>query len=220
MSRAKLELLLCAWLLATSAAQAADNYAVEPLDSQPAALPDWLSPLLMSRGHRVTLDGEPLLDFWFRSTLPTGEPTAELGIAYGQLAQGLLVGLVHLHAPWTDYRKQNIAAGSYTLRYGVQPADGDHTGQTYFRDFLMLVPLDRDVFVENGAPELEPVVEASKAAASTEHPAVMALYEIYEPTARTQIIENDFEEPVLAVPLAELVLGIALSGYGHGLPPE
>ena len=46
------------------------------------------------------------------------------------------------------------------MRYGLQPADGDHTGQTWFRDFLMLLPVDKDAFVADRA-EAEPMVAAS-----------------------------------------------------------
>ena len=124
---------------------------------------------------RVRRGESVLADFWLREELPERAPTGEMGIEFGSLPEGALVGLVRLSEPWLDYKKQPVRPGLYTLRYGVQPADGDHTGQTWFRDFLMLVRVDRDVFQPGGAQQ-EPVVEASKAVSSTTHPAVMALF--------------------------------------------
>lgn len=192
------------------------EYQVETLAEKPEELPEWLAPLLPSEGIRVTRDGAAVVDFWLRQELPEAEPTGELGIEFGVLPEGALVGIVQLAEEWRDYRDQPIPAGTYTLRYGVQPADGDHTGQTWFRDFLMLLPLDKDLFVADSA-ETDPVVEASKVVSGTAHPAVLALYQVYDGVEETSIVHNDLDQPMLAVIVKSLTLGLVVEGHGPEL---
>ena len=184
----------------------------------PADLPEWLSPLLESGGYAVSDDNGALLTFWFRSELPQQEPSSEFGVDFQKFPPGGLIGLVHFSQDWGDYRKRTVAKGTYTMRYGVQPADGDHTGQTYFRDFLMLLPIAGDEFPPEGADDAEELVEVSKLATGTEHPGVIAMYQIYEPVDGPTIVMNDFSEPCLALPLPELVMGLVLFGHGTELP--
>jgi hypothetical protein len=193
------------------------GYTVESVTEAPAELPDWLAPLLRAEGLRVSGPSGAMGVFWLRETMPAREPSGELGIDFGHLPTGALVGLVELAAPWNDYRKLPIPAGRYTLRYGVQPADGDHMGQTYFRDFLMLVPLADDAFPPDGA-EQEQVLEAAKKSTGAAHPGVMALYQIYEPQSAIGMVANDYGEPCLALPLGSVVMGLVVEGHGQELP--
>jgi hypothetical protein len=198
-----------------SVVAAEDGLTIEPLPaSLPDDLPDWLLPLLESDGVRAKSGGAVLADLWFRRELPERTPTGEMGIELGTLPEGALVGLVRLASPWSDYKKQPIQPGLYTLRYGVQPADGDHTGQTWFRDFLMLVAVERDVFQADGAAQ-EPVVEASKAVSTTAHPAVMALFGVYDEVSAPTLVENDLGQPMLAMPFDSLLAGFVLEGHGE-----
>lgn len=167
------------------------DYSLAEGSGLPDGLPDWLPPLLQPEGFRLT-GGEGVdagsegmdAEFWFRTELPEQAAAGEPGVEFGNLSPGVLVGLARFNAPWSDYKKQQVPPGLYTLRYGRQPADGDHTGQTYFRDFLMMVPLAKDVFVADGVTDVEPVVVASEATAPSEHPAVIALYRIYACASR------------------------------------
>ncbi|HUP25704.1 MAG TPA: hypothetical protein VNB06_22530 [Thermoanaerobaculia bacterium] len=194
------------------------GFTVETVTEAPAGLPDWLAPLLRTEGLRVSGPSGAMGVFWLRETMPARDPTGELGIDFGHLPTGALVGLLELTSPWSDYRRLPIPAGRYTLRYGVQPADGDHMGQTYFRDFLMLVPLDDDAFAPEGGIDQEPVAEAAKKSTGTAHPGVMALYQIYDPPGGVAMVPNDYGEPCLALPLGEVVMGLVVEGHGQSLP--
>ncbi len=185
--------------------------------SQRPEVPAWLAPLLPEQGHRVVDGGVTEADFWLRQQLPQRASSGELGVDFGSLPDGALVGVVVFGVTWSDYRKQPIAPGVYTMRYGVQPADGDHTGQTYFRDFLMLVPVAEDTFPEEGGVEQATIVEASKKASGKDHPAVLALYQIYDPVDGISLVANDYGEPCLAVPIGGVVMGLVLEGWGSGL---
>jgi len=93
---------------------------------------------LAPTGTRVLWAGRPLADFWFRSSVPTVDPRVGPGIRYGALVPGSRVGSVRVHEGASDFKGQKIAPGLYTLRYAVQPDDGDHQDVTESRDFLLL----------------------------------------------------------------------------------
>ena len=98
-----LSVLLCvatgvAAVFALPAAQAADPYTLEK-----AAL---ASPEEVAAPVRATLSGEalritgpkgPMCEIWLRKALPAAAaPSQGLGVGYGQIAQGALVGVVNL----------------------------------------------------------------------------------------------------------------------------
>jgi hypothetical protein len=66
-----------------------------------------------------------------------------------------------------------IKPGVYTLRYGLQPANGDHLGVSPFRDFLLLSPAAFDK--DPAAPGHDGTIELSKQAIGGSHPGVWSL---------------------------------------------
>jgi hypothetical protein len=192
----------------------AQGFSLAGAVARPADLPGWLAPLLPSEGVEIAGPDGPLARFWIRSELPFAEPPEESSVQFGRLPVGALVGVVELLADWRDYRAQTIRPGRYTLRYGIQPANREHTGQTYFRDFLLLVPLGTDSLEVDG-DELLSLIKESLRASDTPHPAVMALYRIYEEVDTLQVMETEFGDPCLAVPLGDVVMGIVLEGRGQ-----
>jgi hypothetical protein len=75
-----------------------------------------------------------------------------------------------------DFRKQKIKKGVYTFRLAYQPMDGDHMGTAPFGEFVLLVPAEND----DGKDELEAekLVDLSKKASGTGHPAVFLLFPV------------------------------------------
>ena len=201
------------------AAPLAAEPSLERTEALPPDLPDWLVPLLDPAGYRVLPEeGEPI-DFWFPATLPMQDPSAELGVEYPTLPPGGLVGVMRTTAEWNTYKKQVVPPGTYTLRYAVQPADGDHTGQTWFRDFLILVPIALDTFDPFGFPEQEPLVEAiNTIIEGATHPMTMALFQNYDGVDEAAMFWNDLDQPTLAVPLGDVTLGLVIVGQGEEVP--
>ena len=66
-----------------------------------------------------------------------------------------------------------VAPGVYTLRYGLQPQNGDHLGISTFREFLLFSPaaVDKDPKVLG----FDGVVALSKQVIGTSHPASLSL---------------------------------------------
>jgi hypothetical protein len=160
------------WSLILLAAR--DEIAVEALkEPAPSEVAEAVRKELAPSASRVLRDGKPFIDFWLRSTLPTGEVRGGPGILYGTLRPTTLVGVARVHGGGSDFKGQKFPAGLYTLRYGVQPDDGDHQGTTESRDFLLLCPAAADP-----SPDLLEEKEAIKRSARVngkKHPAVLYL---------------------------------------------
>ena len=124
--------------------------------------------------HKAVAVGDALT-VWFRDVLPL-EASAEVlanGAGYRELPAGTLVGAVKFHRPFTDYRKQRLPSGVYTLRFAVQPEVGDHAGTSPHPEFLLLSPAaddDSPATVEPGE-----LLKRSRKATGGDHPAVMLL---------------------------------------------
>lgn len=160
--------------LALLPAACADGDAAAPLtEAPPADVSDAVRKELAPAGVRVTRGGRPLVDVWFRSVLPTGKPRVEEGVQYPALRAGSLIGVAKVYADGRDFRAQNLPAGVYTMRYDVQPDDGEHLGLTETRDFLLLCAAADDrttaTLDEDDLHRLSSKLHAKK------HPAVLLL---------------------------------------------
>lgn len=207
--------LLLPWLLAASAALANDaEPTVAGVSGLPEGISDAVARVLNPEGYRVELEGAPLADFWFRNELPLeGESDGLFGIELGAVTSSGLVGAVRFHDAWTDYRETDLNPGVYTLRYWIQPADGDHMGVSEYRDFLLICPSDIDVDPEQLFEE-EALLELSTKASERVHPAVVAVFPIWDEVEEPSMVLNEIDQWTLAVPLADRTLGIVVEGHG------
>ena len=60
------------------------------------------------------------------------------------LADGELIGVLQFATEGHDYRDQSIAKGVYTMRYGLQPVNGDHLGVSTIATTRCLLPAAKD----------------------------------------------------------------------------
>ena len=202
--------------LAVAAPAADAEPQVEPAAELPADLPATLAGVLAQPGHRVTRDGKVMAEIWVRSAAPPagGVNEGALSVEYGALASSALVGVVRFPEAWIDYREIEVPAGVYTMRYWVQPADGDHMGVSQYRDFLLLSPVadDPDPATEY---EQEPLMALSEKVSGKTHPAAMALFPVAEePAGGSVITKNDLDQLTLAVKGPDRVYGFVLEGHG------
>lgn len=162
-------------LFLASMATAAD-YKVEKLDDGPPAddLSGEVVAQLSTTGFQVLdPEGKPIVNIWLAKQLAQKagfQPTAE--ILY-PLESGSLVGALAFPRKGADFRGQEIARGTYTLRYANQPQDGNHVGTFETRDFLLMLPAaaDRDPKTLAG----DDFFATSAEAAQTAHPAIVPL---------------------------------------------
>jgi hypothetical protein len=138
-------------------------------EAPPPDLAPAVSALLAPAGARVTSAGTNL-DFWFVKTLPLRAGGAA---SWQQAEEGTIVGAVRVSAAYRDIRGRAIKPGVYTLRYGIQPANGDHLGVSPYREFLLLSPASADTDVKPTGHE--GTVDLSKQTIGGSHPAVWSL---------------------------------------------
>lgn len=138
---------------------------------------------------------------------------AGLGIALPQISPGALLGALTTAAEWTDYRGQEIAPGTYFLRYAVEPEDGYHVGLTFYRDFALLLPAQPGP-APAVADDAEALIGAARKASGGHHPAVLALWPAGD-AAAGELFDNDLGQPTLAIAVGEATLGLVLAGTGE-----
>lgn len=166
-------LFLAALFVASSAA--AQTYKVEAANAPaPQELSAAVRDALSSNALRVLGPQGTLCEIWLRTPVPaSATPSAELGVAYGQLSDGTLVGAIRFASAAKDYRQQVIKPGVYTLRYALQPVDGNHQGVSPYRDYFLLAPAAADTSI---APLNDKDLYAmSRKASGTGHPSVWSL---------------------------------------------
>ena len=165
------------FVLLPTGALAQESYKVEvSRELPPGALSSAVRGVLASEGFRfLDAKGKPFAEIWLRKAVPASEkPTSPKGpVQFPFLAEGELLGAMRFVAEGHDFRDQTIAKGVYTLRYGLQPQNGDHNGSSEFRDFALLLPAAKDVAVV--AIPKKALEERSAESAGSSHPAVFVL---------------------------------------------
>jgi hypothetical protein len=91
--------------------------------------------------------------FWFRKELPLAQPPAGGTLALDTLEEGTLLGVLKVNSERYDFRDEEIPAGIYVLRFGIQPEDGNHLGVAPTRTFAVMVPAKDDTQLEPVAHE-------------------------------------------------------------------
>ena len=188
-SRFVTTLTLLPAVLAMSAVVAiAQDLTVEKGSSAPPS--DVAQPIaaLLAADSTKVMRGANTLEFWWVKALPLkAAPAAAL--SWADVPDGALVGVVTLAKPMTDIRGLPMKPGVYTLRFAMQPQDGDHTGVSPFREFLLVCPaaLDQspDPIGFRGA------VSLAKKTNGRTHPSALSLDPPAGDKPAGQVITND-----------------------------
>ena len=138
-------------------------------DAVPSDLHASVAALLQPGGVRAVVDGVTL-DFWWSGALPAGGGSPA---GWSAVPEGTLIGAVRLSASFRDIRGSVIKPGIYTLRYGLQPDNGDHLGASPHRHFLLISPAGDDRTA--GPLGHEGAIEISKGAVGGSHPAIWSI---------------------------------------------
>lgn len=140
---------------------------------------------LVVRGGDVTI-----MTLWFRSEIPikASEEQIKNGLTYREIPEGTLVGALELPATFTDYRKQELPAGVYTLRFAIQPDIGDHTGTTPHPEFCLICPSSEEKNEE--LIEKKKLIELSSKVNEGRHPAVLLLWPNNAKDASVKVIDK------------------------------
>jgi hypothetical protein len=90
--------------------------------------------------------GDLLAEVWPCKDVAATATDAQVknGLTYREVPESSVFGVIRFPKQITDYRKNKIPAGVYTLRLGIQPMDGDHMGTAPYSEFLLMSPAAED----------------------------------------------------------------------------
>lgn len=149
-------------------------------------------------------------EFWLVSEL-SGAKTLD------SLKQAALLGVVSVPKAARDYRDDEIPAGVYTMRFILQPQDGNHLGTSEFPQFVALTPAKLDTRPE-GITDYKSLVKASSKETSTDHPIILSLRPVSSASGEFPRLEEPAPEHKsvrVKVPGGGIVFDIVYEGKGH-----
>src|SRR5262249_51958434 len=117
-----------------------------------------------------------ICDVWLAKEVPLKPKfKSSLRIKY-PFQPGQLIGVIRFpeNSKPTDFRGQALKAGTYTLRYGLQPDDGNHLGTSEIRDFLVGCPPKTDTSPKR-IEDIKDLFKLSASAAGSTHPAIFLM---------------------------------------------
>lgn len=185
-----LPFLLASILLFSTLLAAASITAGAHNDPLPSELKPAVAAQLKPGGVRATVDANTL-DFWWSAGVVLN---ADGEASWSAVAEGALIGAVKIARDFRDIRGRVIKPGVYTLRYGLQPENGDHLGVSPHRQFLLISPASDDA--DPAAQGHDRTVELSKGSIGGSHPGVWSI-----------------DPP--AAPASEALLSIHKTDLGH-----
>ena len=200
------------------AAQTGKVESIGPLTD--SSVPRAVLETLQAKGYRLTLD-EPAhaCELWIRTSVPAQPKTDTEGLAYPQLAESTLVGVIRFSQPAADFRGQRIRAGFYTLRYELIPNDGNHLGVAPNRDFLLLVPAASDADPK-AQFKFEELVALSREATGTKHPGPLSLAQADGMVTAAAVSKDDQDHWIFSAPVKlesgdEIPMALVVKGSAH-----
>ena len=165
---------------------------------------------IQSQGVRVNgPDGKPVAEFWGRLMPFSGEPVVEFGVRFDTIPEGAFLGVARFPEKGSDFRRQTVPPGLYTMRYGLHPEDGNHMGVAASRDFALLTPIAED-------PEPSKNLGFDELVAMTlrvgnPHPTILRV-EIPEGKQAPHLWENEYEHWVLDLEAGGELIGFVVHG--------
>jgi hypothetical protein len=203
-------------VLALSAAVSIRAAQAPTITTAPVAIPaevaapiaDLLSPTVTT----ITTGSTKIELWWVKSlALPEGTKVA----AWSEVADGTLVGAMRLGSAWTDIRGYTLKPGVYTLRFALQPQNGDHMGISPNREFLLPAPAADDKSAEPTG--YEGAVELAKKASRRAHPASISIDPPSSGASPNSAMTSDLGHQVAIVSVSgssggSLTFGIVVEG--------
>jgi hypothetical protein len=134
-------------------------------------------------------DDTAVMEVWLRAVVPVKATEVQIknGLTYREVPVSTLVGAMNVLREITDYRKQKIPAGVYTLRIALQPVSDDHSGKSMYRDFCLICPAKEDK-----SPDLLPArrLHELSAKVTEEHPGVFMLFPGKDAAAKPKLVDK------------------------------
>jgi len=173
---------------------------LEVLKAAPQGLSAEVAAAINQTGFRVVGKDGVISDVWLaKEILLKPKFKSSLRIKY-PFQTGTLVGVIRYPdgSQPTDFRGQALKPGTYTLRSGLQPDDGNHLGTSDIRDFLVGCPPDRDTSPKR-VEDIKDLFKLSASASGSTHPAIFLLTPPPDKPFDAPAVEHDGEKHLVII---------------------
>jgi hypothetical protein len=198
------------WMLAATAvlagfshADAPDGYAAEVVEKDPPAeIADEIKAEVSNQAVQVTGPDGVRYVFWFAKSIAL-ESAGDDPLA--GIPEITLLGVVQAQEDVEnlDFREDEVLPGAYTMRFGLQPEDGNHLGTSPYPYFAILIPAERDQKL-GGIEDHDDMVDRSMEDTAGIHPYILAMQPLPadapEETLSVGAGEHDWKFVVVELP--------------------
>ena len=209
--------------LASAHLQAAD-LTLKVVDKQPASELDASIRALLQPMAIQLLDGDsPVHEFWFLKEIPLQSKPASAAKALDAVKETTLIGAAAIGQSRRDYKDNELGQGVYTMRFSLQPNDGDHLGTADHPYFLVLIPARLDT-APDGLATYRAMTKASGRGTASGHPIILSLRPVSSSEGELpKLTEPASEHKAIRLKVAgtfggegaELVFDLVYLGTGH-----
>lgn len=175
-------LLGCALAVCVQGTLLADSTHTLKVEEKPApeAIDAEVREQLEPKSYTISGADGPFFEFWFAKSLELKKKPASSDEAIKAIEEVSLLGAMVVHeADHEDFREDPIDPGTYVMRLGMQPQDGNHMGTSPTDTFAVLIPADRDAEVRE-YPMHDEMVDISLEHTAAAHPPILSLQPIEE----------------------------------------
>lgn len=195
-------LTACLILFLGTAATRAEDFKIEPLKEGPKGLAAPLGKRIPAEGFRISKGEGVICDLWFAEDIPVNGKFKPTDVVHYPFQSGEFVGAIRFpeQAEAGDFRGQMVPPGTYTLRYGQQPNDGNHLGTSDVRDFLLICSPKEDVDPKR-IEKSSDLFKLSAKSVNTTHPAIFQLQPPPDQPHKAPAVSFNDEKHMLTVQL-------------------
>lgn len=173
----------------------AQEYGVEVLNAAPSAegASAGIIERLAGQGYKITRDSkQTVCEIWLGKQLEIEAGFEKSDARLYPFKPRQLIGLIHIPRRTSEFRNQEVQSGWYTLRFELQPVDGNHVGTSATRDFLLMVPAGKDQ--PNKSWDAKELIAASSEVVGASHPAMICLQPVDKSADKKPTIRHDEEK--------------------------
>jgi hypothetical protein len=140
----------------------------------PKEIGESIRKVLETKAIQLLQGDKPIYELWFRKDVPLKSKPETPAKGLQSLDEVTLLGVAVVAVPRRDYKDNEILPGPYTIRFSLQPQDGDHLGTSEFPFFAVLIPAKSDSALD-AIKTYKAMVKASGKGTATGHPVVLSL---------------------------------------------
>lgn len=140
----------------------------------PKEIDDSIRKTLQGSALQISDGAKPMFEIWFCKEISLASKPESSAKAMDAIKQSTMLGVISVSADTRDYKDNDLLAGLYTMRFALQPQDGNHLGTAEFLYFAVLVPAKKDLKFD-GITDYKGLVKASREGTATDHPIILSL---------------------------------------------